>query len=220
MTEHIRHSTLMRPIIFSENEIPILQGLILTGGKSQRMGIDKATIPYHGVPQSVFLVELLRGLHIEPFLSCRTEQADQIEALKDVKIVTDTFLDLGPMGGILSAFRSNPNVAWLVIACDLPLLDVETLEILINNRRTDKIATAFHHASQPNSLPEPLIAIWEPAAYPVLLSFLSKGVSCPRKVLIHSDIHLLKPSNEASLTNVNTPTEYKEVLNMINNISK
>jgi molybdenum cofactor guanylyltransferase len=52
-----------------------------------------------------------------------------------------------------------------------------------------------------------LITIWEPRAYPVLLSFLAQGISCPRKVLINSDIELLDVPNIDALMNVNTPEE-------------
>ena len=189
---------------------PLIKSLILAGGKSQRMGINKATLNYHGKPQTEFLVDILRGLHIEPHLSCRKEQAVDFMmdlAAEDVAIITDTFLDLGPFGAILSAFRHDPNAAWLVIACDLPLLDAETLDYLIKNRNLSAIATAFKSPDSKDSFPEPLITIWEPRAYPILLSFLAQGISCPRKVLINSDIELLNAPNVDALMNVNTPEE-------------
>jgi molybdenum cofactor guanylyltransferase len=194
---------------------PIIKSLILAGGKSQRMGINKATINYHGKPQTEFLMDILRGLNVAPHLSCRKEQAvDFIMDLtaENVPIITDTFLDLGPFGAILSAFRHDPNAAWMVIACDLPLLDAETLDFLIKNRNLSAIATAFKSPESTDSFPEPLITIWEPRAYPILLSFLAQGISCPRKVLINSDTHLLDAPNLDALKNVNTPEEKEAVL--------
>jgi molybdenum cofactor guanylyltransferase len=197
---------------------PVLKSLILAGGKSQRMGSDKAMLTYHGKPQSQFLVDILRACpdfssgspNLEPHLSCRKEQMlDFIMDLADenVPIIADTFTDLGPFGAILSAFRHDPNAAWLVIACDLPLLDAETLEFLIKNRNLSAVATAFKSPQSEDSFPEPLITIWEPRAYPILLSFLAQGISCPRKVLINSDSHLLNAPNPESLFNANTPEE-------------
>jgi molybdopterin-guanine dinucleotide biosynthesis protein A len=114
------------------------------------------------------------------------------------------------MGAILSAFRQNPNTAWLVVAVDLPLLDKSTLQLLIENRNPSKLATAFN--SPVNEFPEPLIAIWEPRAYPVLLQFLAQGYSCPRKALINTDVELLDAPNPEALFNVNTPEERKKLL--------
>ena len=174
------------------------------------MGSDKAFLDYHGKPQYAFLADILRGLNIETFISCRAEQAS--EFIENQEVITDSFLDLGPYGAILSAFRHDPNAAWLVLACDLPLLDVGTLQFLIDNRNPHKIATSFKSPESAEGFPEPLIAIWEPRAYPTLLHFLAQGISCPRKVLINSDIELLTSSVSKALTNVNTLEERAALL--------
>ena len=186
-------------------QMPPLKALILVGGKSTRMGTDKAFLNYHGKPQYTFLADILRGLNIETYISCREEQATQFA--DNHTVITDTFLELGPLGAILSAFREDPNAAWLVLACDLPLLDTETLQFLISNRNPSLKATSFKSSESKEGFPEPLIAIWEPRAYPTLLQFLAQGISCPRKVLINSEIELLQPPIEAALMNVNTPEE-------------
>ncbi|HNM25011.1 MAG TPA: NTP transferase domain-containing protein, partial [Saprospiraceae bacterium] len=126
-----------------------------------------------------------------------------------VQVLTDTFADLGPYGAILSAFRSQPDAAWLVVACDLPLLDAETLRFLADNRAVGATATAFR--SPHDDMPEPLIAIWEPKSYAQLLSFLAQGYSCPRKVLLNTDTRLLDAPRAAALTNVNTPEELEKL---------
>ncbi len=195
----------------SKIQVPPLKSLILVGGKSTRMGTDKAFLDYHGKPQYAFLADILRCLNIEPYISCREEQAAQF--IDNHKVITDTFLELGPFGAILSAFREDPNAAWLVLACDLPLLDAETLQFLIENRNSHLTATSFKSPESKEGFPEPLIAIWEPRAYPTLLQFLAQGISCPRKVLINSEIELLTPSVETALMNVNTLEERETLLN-------
>jgi molybdopterin-guanine dinucleotide biosynthesis protein A len=119
------------------------------------------------------------------------------------------------MGALLTALREDPDSAWLAIACDLPFLTVDTIQFLIKNRDTSKIATAFQ--SPYDEFPEPLITIWEPKSYDVLLKFLSQGYSCPRKVLINSDVCLLQAPDTKDLSNVNHPEEYQEALKSINN---
>jgi molybdopterin-guanine dinucleotide biosynthesis protein A len=100
-----------------------------------------------------------------------------------------------------------------VVACDLPLLDDATLSQLVGYRNVSKAATAFN--SPVTEFPEPLITIWEPRAYPILLQFLAQGYSCPRKVLINSSVELLDAENPEALRNVNSPEEREEVLNII-----
>jgi molybdenum cofactor guanylyltransferase len=190
-----------------------LHSLILVGGKSTRMGRDKAQITYHGKPQWAHMAEILRGGDenetAQLYISCRNEQQENFNG---VNLIVDNFTDLGPYGAILSAFRENPNVAWLVVACDLPLMDKQTLDFLIAHRDPSKIATTFKSPESAEGFPEPLITIWEPKSYQVLLQYLAQGISCPRKVLINSDVMILDAPNPTALMNVNTPQDYEKVV--------
>ena len=185
---------------------PKLNGLVLAGGKSERMGFDKGAVNWHGKEQRYYIADLLRPFCEEVFISCRADQQKQIEPA--YVSLPDTFTGLGPYGAILSAFRERPDEAWLVVACDLPLLSKKSLAYLVHQRNVSTIATAYQ--SSFNDFPEPLITIWEPKSYPVLLSFLAQGYSCPRKVLINSEISLLNAPNPEELTNVNTPEELEK----------
>lgn len=201
---NIKQTDLIGDFILKQSPPPPIQALILVGGKSTRMGQDKSQMNYHGKAQWQYLADMLRGLGLEVHISCREDQRSTFEG---ENIITDTFIDLGPYGAILSAFRANPNTAWLVVACDLPLLDFQTLSHLIDNRNPSAIATTYQSPESVEGFPEPLITIWEPKSYSPLLQFLAQGFSCPRKVLINSDTHILTPSVPTALTNVNTPDE-------------
>ncbi|MDB5142349.1 MAG: mobA [Mucilaginibacter sp.] len=186
---------------------PVLNGLVLAGGKSVRMGYDKGAVNWFGKEQRYHVADMLKPLCEEVFISCRSDQKQQINI--NYNVLEDTFTGLGPFGAILSAFREQPDKAWLVVACDLPLLETDTFKFLVEQRKINAIATAFN--SPDNEFPEPLITIWEPKSYPVLLAFLAQGYSCPRKVLINSDVNLLQAPNPEVLTNVNTPDDLEKV---------
>lgn len=190
-----------------QKEKPLLNGLVLAGGKSVRMGYDKGLIAWNGKEQQYYLADLLKNISTQVYISCRPDQQKEID--KKYQTLADTFTGLGPYGAILSAFRENPDVAWMVVACDLPLLDIDTLQYLKDHRNASSMATAFE--SPYNNLPEPLITIWEPKSYPVLLSFLSQGYTCPGKVLRNSETTILKTKNPEALTNVNTQEELEKV---------
>jgi molybdenum cofactor guanylyltransferase len=186
---------------------PRVRGLVLAGGKSLRMQQDKSLLEYHGKPQRTHASELLSRLGLASVhLSCRPDQVRDLDG-QGFDVLPDTFTGLGPFGGILSAFRAYPQEAWLVLAVDLPFLTEDTLGLLLAQRDPSRLATAFQNPH--NEFPEPLIAIWEPRAYPMLLQFLSLGYSCPRKVLINGDIRLLNAPRPEELTNINHPEEYE-----------
>ncbi len=190
---------------------PVLNGLILAGGKSVRMGFDKTLIEWHGQEQRDFMADTLKGICNDVFISCRTDQQKEIT---NYKTIADTFTDLGPYGAILSAFRENPDAAWLVVASDLPLLDEATLKYLVDYRSASCIATTFE--SPHDGFPEPLITIWEPKAYPILLSFLAQGYSCPRKALRNNDVTIIKAQHPEKLMNVNTEEELLKAKALLN----
>jgi molybdopterin-guanine dinucleotide biosynthesis protein A len=187
---------------------PILNGLVLAGGKSARMGYDKGAVNWYGKEQRYHMADLLKKHCAEVYISCRDAE-QQKEINTEYLSLPDTFTGLGPYGAILSAFREQPDRAWLIIACDLPLVDANMLQHLVDNRNMATIATAYQ--SDYKDFPEPLITIYEPKSYPVLLQYLAQGYSCPRKVLINSDITLLQSPEPDALANVNTPEELDRI---------
>lgn len=196
-----------------ESSASELNGLVLAGGMSLRFGSDKGKINWHGKDQRTYVAELLQPFCAGVFISCRESQQQELSG--SIPLLTDTFTGLGPFGAILSAFRKKPDAAWLVVACDLPLIDEGLLRFLVSHRNQAAIATAFK--SPHDGLPEPLITIWEPKSYAVMLSFLAQGHSCPRKVLMNSEATIIQPPFPEALINVNTQEEFKVAKAMLGN---
>jgi molybdopterin-guanine dinucleotide biosynthesis protein A len=182
---------------------PQLNGLVLAGGQSQRMQTDKGSLDYFGKSQRLHVHEILSAHCNKTYVSYANAQA--VNEQEQLPVILDAFTGLGPFGGILSAFQANPNSAWLTVACDLPYLSAQTLAYLVEHRNPSKMATCFIDSD--NKFPEPLITIWEPRAYPIMLQFLSQGYSCPRKVLINSEVEILQAPVVEDLQNVNYPEE-------------
>ena len=184
-------------------------GLILAGGSSSRMHRDKAALPYHGKSQLDRAFELASRHLSKVFVSVRASQtADPTRAQRPM--IVDCVAGEGPIVGIRSAFAAHPDVAWLVLACDLPFLSDAALSQLLRERDAHGLATAYRSAH--DGLPEPLCAIWEPAAGPALASYQNDGGHCPRKFLIRHAASLLEPLDKRALDNVNTPEEYAQAL--------
>ncbi|WP_350288447.1 NTP transferase domain-containing protein [uncultured Croceitalea sp.] len=190
-----------------------IYGLVLSGGKSTRMGNDKGLIDYHGIPQREYLYNLLNEVCDKTFLSVRDEQKDKLT--ENFDCIVDENKYRGPLNGILSAHAKHPNVAWLVLACDLPLINAKSITALIAKRDITKVATSY--ATKESNLPEPLVAIWEPAGLEKAISYMkTAGSSCPRKFLINSDAKLVHPEQDVVLHNANSLEEYEFALSKIN----
>ncbi|MFD0798603.1 NTP transferase domain-containing protein [Maribacter chungangensis] len=190
-----------------------LFGLVLSGGKSSRMGRDKGLIAYHGMPQREYLYRVMDTLCDRTYLSIRVDQQEEIDP--DYGTILDTNAFYGPYNGLLSAHKAHPNVAWLVVACDMPFVDKETLQELISQRDPSKMATCF--ANAPHALPEPLCAIWEPKALADSVLYLkAERKAGPRKFLMDADVTLVVPNRAEVLLNANSKLDYEEALLKLN----
>ena len=193
-----------------------IYGLILAGGASTRMRRDKAALMYQGKTQLDRAFELADRHLDKVFVSLRAEQRlDRTRAQRPM--IVDSIAGEGPIVGIRSALAAHPESAWLVLACDLPFLSDTAIEGLLRGRDPNALATAFKSAH--DGLPEPLCAIWEPAAAEALAAYQAAGGHCPRKFLMRHAAHLLEPADPRALDNVNTPEEYAQALATFDSLS-
>jgi molybdopterin-guanine dinucleotide biosynthesis protein A len=190
-----------------QEKIASIKGLILVGGKSTRMGTDKSELNYFGKSQKEFAKEILENNNLETYYSVQklSDKDDEI---------SDKFFNLGPFGGICSAFQKDPNTAWLVLATDVPFVNEQIIQQLLKHRNPSKVATAIKGKSK--EFVEPLITIYEPKSYPILLQYLAQGYSCPRKVLINSDVEIVQIEDKF-IRNINTPEEFEAARKEIKN---
>jgi molybdopterin-guanine dinucleotide biosynthesis protein A len=186
-----------------------LAGLVLAGGRSERMQRDKAALEFGGETQLARAVRLVGRYAPQTFVSVRPDQQQDPERRRFAQIV-DRLADVGPAAGILAAQEALPDHAWLVVAVDLPLLDDATLAALVAARDPSAPATAYRASG--DGLPEPLCAIWEPASHAPLAAFVAGGRSCPRKFLLTHGARLVTLAAPDALANVNTPDDYAAAL--------
>ena len=189
------------------NVIPFpINGLILSGGLSTRMGEDKRLIKYHDKTQEQFLLELLKPYCSEVYVSINKNQQTDLPHIFDLDLSIKS-----PIVGIISAFDKNPKTAWLVVACDMPFINQEVIEYLIKNRNVEKFATAFENPEE--HFPEPLLTIYEPKIYEKLQEAVNQGRKSPMKVLQNLGIELLQVFDNELLVNINDK-ESKAILNV------
>jgi molybdopterin-guanine dinucleotide biosynthesis protein A len=181
-------------------------GLVLAGGKSRRMGQDKALLKNNGQSQLAHVAGVLDTCVDKVYVSTRKDQAHDEERAQFEQIV-DRYDDMGPVAGILSALESSPEVDWLVVACDLPNITEQTIRYLLEQREGEQAFTAF--ASSYDGLPEPLCAVYHSGCEAIVRQFVNDGVNCPRKILIRSETRLLDQLHPEALDNVNTPDDLR-----------
>jgi len=197
-----------RNLDVSGRAAPLL-GLVLAGGRSIRMRADKAALQYGGRSQLERAMALIAPQVERAYVSVRADQAEDPLRARFPQI-RDVHENLGPVAGLLAAQARHPEAAWLVLACDLPLLDETTLRHLVSCRAPQRVATAYR--SSHDGLPEPLCAIWEPRSAAPLAAYVAAGRQCPRRFLLSADAQLIDEPSPGALDNINTPEEYRSAM--------
>lgn len=185
--------------------VPPLLGLVLAGGRSERLGQDKATLQIGGVSLLDRAVTLLVPAVPEVWVAVRPDQAGEASRSRH-RLLLDPVAGLGPAGGLLAAVRARPDAAWLVLACDMPGVTPAVLGGLLAYRQPDRGGVTYR--SPGDRQPEPLCALYEPATLAALAEQAAAGrpVS-PRALLTACDVLLLEPPRAADFSSINTPAD-------------
>ena len=188
-----------------------VRALVLAGGESRRMGEDKAAIEIDGqamLARTAALAEsVCEGVHV----SVRSRAAS--DALRRRwPLIEDAPEGRGPLAGILGALRTLPDADWLVLACDLPRLDIATLEALLSAASARPEAAAVAMQSERDGTPEPLCAVWRAGMLPRIEAQLAEDRRCARRCLIEAGVPLVAPVSPGALANMNAPEDLRALV--------
>lgn len=197
----------MRRRTLSKSGIPLLRGLVLAGGRSARMGTDKAALVLSGETLLARTVSLLGTFTPSVHVGIRADQAGDL-LRGQFSVLFDVPSTAGPAAAMVAAFTYDPDAAWWVLACDMPALAQSALAALFSARDSTRAATAWRNPV--DGLPEPLCAIWEPAtlAHLALKVQLAGNLAVsPRSLLLDADVVLLDTAHPETLRSLNTPAD-------------
>jgi molybdopterin-guanine dinucleotide biosynthesis protein A len=186
-----------------------IYGLVVCGGKSNRMGKDKSMLDYHGQPQRYYLYEMLKQLCEEVFISCSKEQVSDIPS--DYKVIPDAaeYEDIGPMAALLSAFKKYPKANFLVVGCDYPFINNHHLKKLLNVKLETIPAVAYYDKIEEKF--EPLLAAYHTDIKNILKKHFKQNDYSLQKVLEEVDAYRINARSTEIIRSINTTKEYKEV---------
>lgn len=179
---------------------------ILAGGKSTRMGSDKGLVHFNGKKLIEHGIQTCKKITDD--IRIVTNNPDY--AFAGLNLVSDVVKDSGPLAGIYSALLNSTNRLNLFLSCDMPFINTETLEFLINNYNEQHQAFVVTH----NQQPEPLCAIYTPECTELFKKRIDEnqlGVYNALKFLncYFADITNEPFYSEIIFSNVNSPDDLK-----------
>ena len=185
-------------------EMPVW-ACVLIGGKSSRMGRPKHLLP---TPTGQSWLEKTLTT-IQPLVDDLViSGAGTVPAsLAGLRRIPDLPGLAGPLTGILAAMRWQPEVSWLLLACDLPDLSADALSWLLAERRPACWATIPHHAH--TDRPEPLLAWYDPRCRQLFEQLKTAGIAKISTVVASGKVHqpVIPTKLRPAWRNVNRPED-------------
>ncbi len=194
--------------------------LVLYGGKSARMGVDKGLLELKGKPLFEWVLESVSQVVDEVVLSLsHKEQIEHINFEKfDVKLAFDEKPRLGPIGGLLSGIKEARGEFVAVAPVDVPLIRAELYELLFQKVKG-------HEGAVPKirGFWEPLVAVYERnAMISAIENVIAMGTLEIRSTFLHLDmVEVTQQEIEAidsdllSFSNINTMGDLEKLKNIL-----
>lgn len=191
-----------------------LAGIILAGGRSRRMGQDKASMQWEGRPMLEVIAESI-GVRCSPVLVAAPAASQAYAELgpdsdltpdSGLTWITDEQAGTGPLGGIvaaLSAARDAGAAAAFVCATDLPLVSAEMIDELLRALTGSPDVVIAHEGGRDH----PLAGIYRVRALPVLEGLVDQGELLMTNALDAVVTHRVGVSDPRWLTNVDAPED-------------
>lgn len=209
-----------RPLKKDEKAVSILvihplgHAAILAGGRSRRMGQDKAGLHIGGEPLLLRVVHVLQALPSEVVIIGPRERA---ALAPGIPIIADRWPNCGPLGGIASALAACSQESVLVVGCDMPFLNAPLLRYL-----TELVPGYDAVVVRVDGREHTLHAVYQRRCLPVLEKQLAAGNLRVRDFLKQLEVRFVEgldlerfDPTHLSVFNVNTPEEWQQALRML-----
>jgi molybdenum cofactor guanylyltransferase len=183
--------------------------VVLAGGNSRRMGQDKSLIDIQGRPMIERVCDQLRG-HLDDILVSANDPAKY--AFLDLTVVPDRLAGMGPMMGLASSLEAASHDLVLVVACDLPDINLPLAHRMLALARNYEVVVPrirSTSADRASPLLEPLFAVYRRSIAPTLFDLLESGERRIRSVFDHVRTCYVDVDDTTAPINLNTEEEYR-----------
>ncbi len=188
-----------------------ITGIILAGGKSSRMGSDKGLMMLNNKPFIQHIVEALQPLVNEVIIVSNNADYDIFK----LKRVNDLIEGSGPLAGLYTGLHYSNTENNLVLSCDIPLINTETLKKL--TKQIDENIDVIQFESNGRTMP--LIAMYKKHCERKFFELLKQGERRLRYAVDQCKVKtiVLNEALEKFITNINTQNNLREIINEVNN---
>ncbi len=191
----------------------IFTGLVVCGGASSRMGMDKSLIRYYDKEQRYHIADMLGRRCPEVLLSLNDTQQSQNEKYNIIRDLPQ-YRNNGPIAAILSAFHAHPQSDLIVIGCDYPLFTEKELYRFMDSVTDHTQPLVFFNEA--DGFYEPLLGYYPASIASVIRLQFEEGNTSLQKILKQISCGRYFPENKYCMQSVDDPATSERIKQRLN----
>ena len=190
-----------------------VNGYILAGGKSSRMGKDKGLINYNGIA----IVEHIIG-QIKPLVNKLVIVSNNIEYEKfGFEVINDLMKGIGPAGGIYTALRHTDLELNFIVSCDMPYINKDGVQYIIQNSIHSQITVP-----EKDGITQPLVGVYSKDCLNKWTQLIQQRKIKLQEMILHFKLNIINVNDNILFDNnffmnINTKKDLDNAINLTNN---
>jgi molybdopterin-guanine dinucleotide biosynthesis protein A len=195
------------------NQANHINGYILAGGKSSRMGMDKGLMMLNGKPVIQFVIEQLQPVVKKIVIVSNNPEYKKF----GFEVIADLIKDIGPAGGIYTALNHTDTELNFMVSCDMPFITKDAIEFIFQNIAHSQIILPVHHGKT-----EPLFGIYSKDCLVKWFELIQQGTIKLQDIILHFRSKKINVENNVLFNdllfmNINTKNDFENAFNLTKN---
>ena len=173
-------------------------------------GENRVAESHYGMPQELYTAGVLSSMGLETYITERSES----ELDCPYKILGGLYEGQGAINAIISLLNDEGAEAAILVPCDMPLLDSEILQQLIDTYEEEDTIVCFRQNGTPYI--EPFPAIFEKGLLELMITDVMEGKLTLQELLNHAGSHLIELPKDDRLLNIADFDERAKIMRILN----
>ncbi len=163
-----------------------INGYILAGGKSSRMGTDKGLLKFNGKPIIQIIVEQLQPAVSNAIIVSKNKAYKKF----GLEVIPDLINDKGPAGGIHAALSHTDSDKIFVVSCDMPNITTNAIQYIVEQSFHSQITLPLNDGKV-----EPLFGIYAKTCLPLWQQLIEQGKIKLQEMVTHFELLKINVEN-------------------------
>ena len=189
-------------------KINTINGYILAGGKSSRMGMDKGLMVFNGKAIVQRVMEQMKPAVNKLVIVSNNPEYEKF----GLEVVVDIIKNIGPAGGIHAALNHTNAEKNFLVSCDMPFITTGSIEFIIRHSLQSQITVPVYQCQT-----EPLFGVYSKECLTKWQELIQQGIIKLQDIISHFSLLKLDVDGnplfyDSPFTNINTQDDFKEAI--------